>query len=51
MSNEVLPGDIVAVGRSQNEELIPCDMLLLRGNNMKGSAGLTIIVILSLLAN
>jgi cation-transporting ATPase 13A1 len=35
MSNEVLPGDIVAVGRSQNEELIPCDMLLLRGNNMK----------------
>ncbi|ODM96004.1 Manganese-transporting ATPase 13A1 [Orchesella cincta] len=30
-SDEILPGDIVSVSRSQAEELIPCDMLLLRG--------------------
>jgi cation-transporting ATPase 13A1 len=31
LSDEILPGDIVSVARSQTEELIPCDMLLLRG--------------------
>ena len=30
-TEELLPGDIVSVGRTQADDLIPCDMLLLRG--------------------